>query len=65
MKATHAKKYEYAAVCMPRDTKRKVRTIAAEMETSFGGTAQRLIEIGLDEYQKRQIRPMPARNKTL
>jgi hypothetical protein len=44
------KKCEYVAVCLPRETKRKVRTIAAEMETSLGRAALRLIELGLEEY---------------
>jgi hypothetical protein len=54
MKAAKAvkkpKKYEYTAVYLPRETKRKVRTIAAEMETSLGRAALRLIELGLEEY---------------
>ena len=53
MKSKQKNKYEYVAVCMPRDTKRKVRSVAAELETSLGRASQRLLEIGLDEYEKR------------
>lgn len=51
---TKPDKYEYAAVCLPREVKRKVRHIAAEMETSIGRASRQLIELGLDEYNRQQ-----------
>jgi len=43
---------EYTAICMTRSTKRKVRIIAAKMETSIGRASEKLIELGLTEYER-------------
>ncbi|GHV82632.1 hypothetical protein AGMMS49991_11900 [Spirochaetia bacterium] len=54
MKRKQAKKavYEYMSVHLPRATKRRVRSIAAEMELPIGRASEKLIELGLEEYLK-------------
>ncbi|MFP3041844.1 hypothetical protein LQZ19_08480 [Treponema primitia] len=60
MKAKQKPKYEYMAVHLPRNTKKRVRAIAAEMETSMGRASEKLLELGLDEYLKKTQTPAVA-----
>jgi plasmid stability protein len=43
---------EQTTVNLPVETKKQVRIIAAELNTSMGNAALELIKIGLAEYQK-------------
>ena len=53
---------DQTTVLMPPETKKRVRLVAAELNLPMGKTAQRLIEIGLDEYKKNAmyLDPSPA-----
>jgi hypothetical protein len=53
MKAKEAKKYEYTAVKLPLEIKRKVRLVAATKETSMAEAACFLLQIGLEQYEAR------------
>jgi hypothetical protein len=44
-------KYDQTTINLPKETKRKVRILAAEMGISMGKAALRLIEMGLEDYQ--------------
>jgi len=45
---------EQTTVNLPVETKKQVRIIAAELNTSMGNAALELIKLGLAEYQKTQ-----------
>jgi hypothetical protein len=49
------KQYEYTGVSLPKPLKQKVRLIAAGMETSIGKAAMRLIELGIEEYNRQTL----------
>jgi hypothetical protein len=51
MKARETKKYEYTAVKLPLEIKRKVRLVAATKETSMAEAACFLLQIGLEHYE--------------
>jgi hypothetical protein len=46
-------KREYAAIGLTKSLKRRLRLLAAQNETSVAGITQRLLEIGIAEYQTR------------
>ena len=43
---------EQTTVNLPIETKKQVRMVAAELNTSMGKAALELIRIGLEEYRK-------------
>jgi hypothetical protein len=43
--------HDQTTINLPRETKRKVRILAAEMGISMGRAALKLIELGLQDYQ--------------
>lgn len=47
-------KREYAAIGLTKSLKRRLRLLAAQNEMSVAGITQRLLEIGLSEYQRRE-----------
>jgi hypothetical protein len=49
---------EQTTVKLPVDTKKQVRIVAAELNTSMGNAALELIKIGLLEYQKTANNPV-------
>lgn len=46
-------KREYTAIGLTKSLKRRLRLLAAQNETSVAGITQRLLEIGIAEYQTR------------
>ena len=46
-------KREYAAIGLTKSLKRRLRLLAAQNETSVAGITQRLLELGIAEYQTR------------
>ncbi|MDR1389191.1 MAG: hypothetical protein LBJ31_04370 [Treponema sp.] len=51
------KNLEYMNVMIEKETKKEVRLLAAEMETSISQAAQRLVSLGLAAYKAQKPRP--------
>jgi hypothetical protein len=44
--------YKYTSIYLPRETSKRLRIMAAEMETSISSAGNKLIELGLKAYEK-------------
>jgi hypothetical protein len=48
-------KNDQTTICIPPDTKKRVRIMAAEWNIPMGQAALRLIQVGLGEYKRLSI----------
>jgi hypothetical protein len=48
------KDFEYMNVMLPKEQKKQIRRIAAEMETSLSQAAQKLVAIGVEAYLSKE-----------